>query len=81
MLSEGSLDKVIGNRVFEVFVGASGDPNQFLYIDCWQCAVLIQPTWLKPHLEEACSVMIIITLGWQQLPSVGKNVKSQRNPY
>jgi hypothetical protein len=30
----------------------------FPYIDCWQDAVLSQPTWLKPHLEKACRVMI-----------------------
>jgi hypothetical protein len=29
-----------------------------LYIDCWQDAVLSQPTWLKPHLEKACRVMV-----------------------
>jgi hypothetical protein len=28
------------------------------YIDCWQDAVLSQPTWLKPHLEKACRVMV-----------------------
>jgi hypothetical protein len=28
------------------------------YIDCWQDAVLSQPTWLKPHLEKACKVMV-----------------------
>jgi hypothetical protein len=28
------------------------------HIDCWQDAVLSQPTWLKPHLEKACKVMV-----------------------
>jgi hypothetical protein len=56
--SEGSLDKVIVNRVFEVVVGDPGHPDQFPYIDCWQDAVLSRPTWLKSHLEEACRVMV-----------------------
>jgi hypothetical protein len=43
----------------------------FPYTDCSQDAVLSWPTWLKPHLEEACKVMVA---------RVGKNVKSQRNP-
>jgi hypothetical protein len=33
--SEGSLDKVIVNRVFEVVVGEPGHSDQFSYIDCW----------------------------------------------
>jgi hypothetical protein len=28
------------------------------YVDCWQDAVLSQPSWLKPHLEKAGRVMI-----------------------
>jgi hypothetical protein len=28
------------------------------FIDCRQDAVLSQPTWLKPHLEETCRVMV-----------------------
>jgi hypothetical protein len=55
---ERSLGKVIVNRVFEVIVGDPGHPDQFPYIDCWQDAVLSWPTWLKPHLEEACRVMV-----------------------
>jgi hypothetical protein len=30
----------------------------FLYIDCWQDAVLSQLRWVKPHLEKACRVMV-----------------------
>jgi hypothetical protein len=41
---EGFLDKVIISRVFEVVVGDPGHPDQFFYIDCWQGAVLSQPT-------------------------------------
>jgi hypothetical protein len=41
-----------------VVVGDPGYPDQFPYIDCWQDAVLSQSTWLKPHLEEACKVMV-----------------------
>jgi hypothetical protein len=55
---EGSFDKVIGNRIFEMVVGEPAHPDQFPYIDCWQNAVLSWPTWLKRHLEEACSVMV-----------------------
>jgi hypothetical protein len=55
--SDGSLDKVIVNRVFEVDVG-SLDTQMVPYIDCWQDAVFSQATWLKPHLEKACSVMV-----------------------
>jgi hypothetical protein len=42
-LSEGSLDKVIVSRVFEVIVGDPGYPAQFPYIDCWQDIVLSKP--------------------------------------
>jgi hypothetical protein len=56
--SEGSLDKVIVNKVFEVVVGVPGHQDQFPYISCWQDAVLSRPMWLKPHLEEACRVMV-----------------------
>jgi hypothetical protein len=55
---EGSLDKVIVNGVFELFVGESGHPDKFPYIDCWQVTILSWPTWLKLHLEEACRVMV-----------------------
>jgi hypothetical protein len=57
-LSEGSLDKVIVNRVFEVVVGKPRHPDQFHYIDSCQDAVLSWPTWLKPHLEEPHRVMV-----------------------
>jgi hypothetical protein len=53
-----SFNKVTVNRVFEVVVGGPGHSDQFPYIDFWQDAVLSQPTWLKPHLKEACRVMI-----------------------
>jgi hypothetical protein len=56
--SEGSFDKVIVNRVFEMVIGEPGHPDQFPFIDCWQDAVLSLPTWLKPHLEKACRVMV-----------------------
>jgi hypothetical protein len=55
--SEGSQNKV--NRVFEVVVGEPRPPDQFLYIDCWQDAVLSQPTWLKLHLEEAWRAVVV----------------------
>jgi hypothetical protein len=55
---EGSLDKVIVNRVFGEVVGEPGHPDQFPYIDCWQDAVLSWPTWLKPHLQKAYRVMV-----------------------
>jgi hypothetical protein len=32
---EGSLDKIIVNRVFEVVVGEPEHSDQFPYIDCW----------------------------------------------
>jgi hypothetical protein len=38
--SEGSIDKVIVNRVFEVVVGDSGHPDPFPYINCWKDAIL-----------------------------------------
>jgi hypothetical protein len=41
-----------------VVIGDPGHPDYFLYIDCWQDAVVSQPTCLKPHLEEACRVMV-----------------------
>jgi hypothetical protein len=50
--------EVIVNRVFEVVVGKPRHPDQFLYVGCWQDAVLSWPTWLKPHLEEAYRVMV-----------------------
>jgi hypothetical protein len=56
--SEGSLDKIIANRVFEVVVGDPGPSDQFPYIDCWQDAVLSRSTWLKPCLEKACRLMV-----------------------
>jgi hypothetical protein len=46
------------NRVFEMVVVDPGHPDQFTYIDCWQDAILSQLTWLKPHLEKACRVMV-----------------------
>jgi hypothetical protein len=51
---EGSLEKVIVNRVFELVVGDPGHPDPFPYIDYWQNAVLSQPIWLK----ETCSIMV-----------------------
>jgi hypothetical protein len=48
---EGSLDKVIVSRVFEVLV--SEHPDQFPYIDCCQDAVLSQSMWLKFHPKES----------------------------
>jgi hypothetical protein len=39
-------------------VGKSGHPDQFLYIDCWQDAVLSRPTWLRPCLEETYRIMV-----------------------
>jgi hypothetical protein len=56
--SEGSLNKVLVNRVFEVVVREPGHPDQFLEIDCWQDTVLSEPIWLKPHLEKACRIMV-----------------------
>jgi hypothetical protein len=37
---EGSLDKVIVNRVFKVVMGEPRHPDQFLYIDYWHDAIL-----------------------------------------
>jgi hypothetical protein len=49
------------------------------YINCcWQDAVLSQPTWLKPHLEKACKVMVARAVAASKYR---KNVKSQKNPY
>jgi hypothetical protein len=58
MALDGSLDKVVVNRVFEVVAREPEHPDQFAYIDCWQDAVLSQPIWLKSHLEEACRVTV-----------------------
>jgi hypothetical protein len=55
---EGSLDKPAVNEVYRVIVGKPGHPEQSPYIDCWQDAVLSQPTWLRPCLEETCSIMV-----------------------
>jgi hypothetical protein len=55
---EGSLDKPAVNEVYRVIVGKPGHPEQSPYIDCWQDAVLSQPTWLRPCLEEACRIMV-----------------------
>jgi hypothetical protein len=41
---EGSLDKTVVNEVYGVIEGKPGYPDQFLYIDCWQDAVLSWPT-------------------------------------
>jgi hypothetical protein len=78
MPSEGSLDKVIVNRVFEVVAGEPGYPDQFPHIDCWQDAVISQHKWLKPHLKEACRIMVAKVTA---ASSAEKNVKTQRNPY
>jgi hypothetical protein len=61
--SEGSLDDVIINRVFEILVGEQGYPDQFPYIDCWQDAVLSWSMWLIFHLEEAYRVMVARVAG------------------
>jgi hypothetical protein len=58
LLLEGSLEKVLLSRVFEVVIVDTEHPDQFPYIDCWQDAVLIQPMWLKSCLEKACKVMV-----------------------
>jgi hypothetical protein len=55
---EGSLDKTVVNEVHRVVVRKPRYPEQFPYIDCWQNAVLSQPTWLRPGLEEACRIMV-----------------------
>jgi hypothetical protein len=55
---EGSLGKVIVNRVSEVVVGDPGHPDQFPYINCWQDAIFSQPMWLKSHLEKACRFIV-----------------------
>jgi hypothetical protein len=44
----GSLDKTVVHEVYKVIIGKPGYPEQFSYIDCWQDAVLSQPTWLRP---------------------------------
>jgi hypothetical protein len=76
--SKGSLDKVIVNKVFEEVVWDPGYPDQFPYIDYWQDAVLSQPTWLKPHPEEACRFMVARVAAASKCR---EDVKSQRNPY
>jgi hypothetical protein len=48
------------------------------YIDCWQDAVLSQPTWLKPYLEKACRVTVARAAAASKHR---KKFKSQRNPY
>jgi hypothetical protein len=73
-----SLDKLIVNRVLEVVVGEPRHPDQFPHIDCWQGAVLSQPTWLKPHLEEARRVMVARVAA---APKCKEKCKNQRNPY
>jgi hypothetical protein len=40
---EGSLDKTVVDDVYRVIVGKPEHPDQFLYIDCWQDAVLGSP--------------------------------------
>jgi hypothetical protein len=55
---EGSLDPTVVNDVSRVIVGNPRHPDQFPYTDCWQDAVLSQPTWLRPCLEEACRIMV-----------------------
>jgi hypothetical protein len=46
------------------------------YIDCWQDAVLSQPTWLKPQLEKACRVIIARAAAASKYRE--KSVKSQK---
>jgi hypothetical protein len=41
-----------------VVVGEPGHPDQFPYFDPWRDVVLSRPTWLKPHLEKACRIMV-----------------------
>jgi hypothetical protein len=55
---ERSLYKTIVNEVYRGIVGKPGHPEQFLYIDCWQDAVLSRPTWLRACLEEAYRIMV-----------------------
>jgi hypothetical protein len=55
---ERSLEKIVVNEVYEVIVGRPGHLDQFPYVDCWQDAVLSQPSWLSPCLEEACRIMV-----------------------
>jgi hypothetical protein len=55
---EGLLDKTVVNEVYRVIVGRLGNQEQFPYIECWQDAVLSQPTCLRPYLEEACRIMV-----------------------
>jgi hypothetical protein len=55
---ERSLYKTVVNEVHRVIVWMPGYPDQFPYIDCWQDAVLSQPTWLRPCLEETGRIMV-----------------------
>jgi hypothetical protein len=49
----------VANEVYRVIVGKPGHPDQFLYIDCWQDAVLSQLMWLRSCLEETCIIIVI----------------------
>jgi hypothetical protein len=60
---ERSSNKVTFNSIFEVVVGELGHPDKFPYIDCWQDTVLSWPMRLKPHLEEACRIMVARVAG------------------
>jgi hypothetical protein len=46
------------NEVYRVNVEKPGHPEQFLCIDCWQDAVISQPKWLRPYLEDTCRIMV-----------------------
>jgi hypothetical protein len=50
MAPEGSLDKTLVNEIYRVIVEKPRHPEKFPYIDCWQDAVLSQPSWLRSYL-------------------------------
>jgi hypothetical protein len=73
---EGSLGKAIVNRVFEVVVR---DPGHQMVpcIDCRQDAVFSWPMWLKPHIKEACRVMVARVAA---APKCRENCKKPEKP-
>jgi hypothetical protein len=72
---ERLTDKIVVNEVYRVIVGKPGHPDQLPYIDCWKDAVLIQPTWLRPCLEQTCKIMVARVAA---LPSIVRNLHSGR---
>jgi hypothetical protein len=75
----------MANEVYRVIVGKPEHPDHFPYIDCWQGAVLRQPTLLRSYVEEATRIMVAkvarVAREKTKKPILAKESKEMPLPY